>query len=165
MLGSSEPDHHVHIECATTRGLDPHTIARALCSSGPIRYQTFYNILRITPEEHPAVLLTEATVNPKNNRELMTRLCSRRSTCPRHSWQSRFSCSCVLREKGQVSCGILVSHTVLFFAGLAWPYTIFLLFCAPTEFLVKTLIQRGHHRFRTWGLSDKLCFFCFASRC
>ena len=46
----------------------------ALCSSGPIRYQTFCNTLSITPEEHPAVLLTEATVNPTVNRKRMTRL-------------------------------------------------------------------------------------------
>ena len=74
---------------------------------------------------------------------------------------------CASRERTSVvwDSGEIVSHTVLFFEGLAWPNTILLLFCAPTEFLVKILIQRGHHRFRTWGLSDKLCFFCFESRC
>ena len=73
---------------------------------------------------------------------------------------------CASRERTGVvwDFGENVSHTVLFFAGLARPYTILLFFLSPTEFLVKTLIQRGHHRFRTWGLSDKLCFFCFASR-
>ena len=77
--------------------------------------KTFYNILRITLEEHAAVLLTEATVNPKVNRKRMTRFMFEALNMPATLVAIQVF-MCASRERTGVvwDSGENVSHTVLF---------------------------------------------------
>jgi len=155
MLGMGAKETYIGDEAQAKRGIlslqypVEHGIVTNWDAMEQIWHHTFSNELRCDPEEQP-VLLTEAPMNPKANREKMTQIMFETFNAP--SFYVQIQAVLSLYSSGRTTGVVLdsgdgVTHTVPIYEGYCLPHAVQRLDVAGrdiTAFLTRLLTERGY---------------------
>ena len=175
MIGMGQKDSYVGDEAQSKRGILTlrYPIERGVVTNWDdmekIWHHTFYNELRVAPEEHP-VLFSEASRTPNSSREKTTQIVFETFDAP--AFYLSVAATLALYATGRTSglvldCGSSMTQTVPIFEGFNLPHAVHHSDIGGrdmTFYLMKILTERGYTFSTTAELEivrdikEKLCY-------